>query len=219
MQFINSQKKLSKHLGLKILFVYGCLELGGAEQQGLLLAKHLRRELEAKVCMWGLSEKPGKLSCLCDEYNIPWRGIPFKWAGKWHVKLKELLKFLYLLRQEKPDVILPYTWLPNVICGLTWRLSSAKICIWNQRDEGRGLNLDLCQRLAIHFTKHFISNSTIGKTFLIETYKLSAFDVAIIKNGIAWKKPIDDRISWRKKLGIDRDCFLVCIITRTIQLF
>jgi len=47
-----------------------------------------------------------------------------------------LVRLALSLRRARPDVLLPYTFVPNVVCGLIWKWTGARACVWNQRDEG-----------------------------------------------------------------------------------
>lgn len=196
----------------KIIIIFETLELGGAERQGLNLAQFLKTECGADIQVWGLYQTPGRLSQLCEECGIPWRGISFKWPQNKYDRLKQLAKFINKIRRERADILLPYTWLPNVVCGLTWKFSGVKTCIWNQRDEGIGLNTTRWHRSAIRMTPYFISNSQAGKDFLIKTYGLDSNKFEVIHNGISIAKSADDRSTWRRRLNVGEDHFLACMV-------
>lgn len=57
----------------KIIFVLGNLELGGAERQALILARHLAQR--EKVEVWGFN-KSGPVADICEEHGIRWRVEP-----------------------------------------------------------------------------------------------------------------------------------------------
>lgn len=198
--------------GAKIIFVFDSLELGGAERQGLNLALFLKAEHGADVQIWGLTKTSGRFSQLCDEVGIPWRGIPFKWPLGRLARLKQLAKFICKVRSENVDILLPYTWLPNIVCGLTWKFAGVKTCIWNQRDEGLALNKTIWHRYAVRLTPRFFSNSRVGKNFLLETYGLDSDNIAVIHNGVTITKPVDDRKSWRQRLCVSDEHVLACMI-------
>src|SRR3954470_20724147 len=124
--------------GRRIIIVLTELELGGAERQAMLLARFLAHERKARVEVWGCLGEPGRIVTLCEEYGIPWRLVPWPWADKRSDRLKRMAKFAWTLRRARPDIILPYLIFPNVVCGQIWRLTGARACIWNQRDEGIG---------------------------------------------------------------------------------
>lgn len=199
--------------GAKIIFVFWGSELGGAERQGLFFARYMKYERGADVHICGLgAEKSGRVTELCAEYGLPWQAITFNWAATRTKRLCELFRFAWRLRKEKPDVLLPYTDFPNVVCGLTWRFTGAKYCLWNQRDEGLGLNTSLLHRWAVRFTSSFISNSKIGKEELMRIYNINENSVKVIHNGVSMSDPVYDRAAWRRRLEIPDDCFVAVMV-------
>lgn len=198
---------------LKILFVFRCSELGGAEQQGLLLARFLRDEMKSDVKILGLGAIcEGRVTELCAEYGLPWQAVPFDWPESKIDWLIKLIGFARFMRKERPDIILPYTTVPNVVSGLTWRFIGAKSCLWNQRDEGRELKSDFLYRWAIRLASNIVSNSIVGKEALISYYGITNNSIKVIHNGIALAVPIDDRQTWRARLGIPDGCFVSTMV-------
>jgi glycosyltransferase involved in cell wall biosynthesis len=131
------------------------------------------------------------------------------------MRYKAWMKFALTLRQAQPDVILPYAMRANVVCGQIWRLTGARLCIWNQRDEGRSANVGRrFQRWAARQIPSFISNSPHGKAFLIQTLGVKPDNIQIINNGVVLAKPEADRTTWRTRLGVSEDCFLACMVAR-----
>ncbi len=198
-----------------IIFVFGNLELGGAERQGLLLARWLKEVCGANVQVWGLREAPGRLSQLCDESGIPWQGItlPWKWGYRNIVQnFCELWRVAVLLRHCKPDLLLPYTFFPNIICGLVWRFTGAKLCVWNQRDEGFFLERAFWRSLAVHLTPYFISNSVQGREALLKAFTICPEKVVVIHNGFSLERAQTGRREWRARLGLSNESFVACMV-------
>lgn len=178
--------------------------------------------------IWGFHQ-PGRASELCEAYGIPWKVIPVPWS---HGRMKGSNKigraFLYAsrriqrtvgigrytlaLRHAKPDVILPYTMFPNMICGLTWRKAGARLCIWNQRDEGRGRMGQELENSVIPRIPIFVSNSQHGADFLVNDLHAKAGRVHVIHNGVELTGPVMGRAEWRNQLGLDDDCFVACMV-------
>ena len=205
----------SRLRGARILFVFGNLELGGAERQGLMLADFLKRAHGADVRVMGLQEAPGRLSQLCEEAGIPWQGIRLTWQwGHRHLlaNLRELRRVAALLRKEKPDLLMPYTFFPNLICGVVWRFSGARLCIWNQRDEGIFLVPEFWRSLAARMTPYFISNSARGRDALLEAFSISPGKVEVIRNGVSPGIAQSGRREWRERLGVADDSFVACMV-------
>lgn len=196
--------------GLKFTFVFGNLELGGAERQGLHLAEYLQKECGAKVRVVGLGPAPGRLSELCEERGIPWSGVDFHWGLR--RRIPSLLRALRLLTQDKPDVLVSYTRVPNMVCALGWRRIGAKLCVWNQADEGLLMNRLPHYRFAVSRAHCFISNSTGGKEFLVRSYGLAPQEVHVIYNGICAGTPKLSREKWRAQLEAAAESLVVTMI-------
>jgi glycosyltransferase involved in cell wall biosynthesis len=188
----------------KIIFVLGNLELGGAERQALILARHLAQR--EKVEVWGFN-KSGPVANICEEHGIRWRVEPVN-----PQRLQSIQRVAWVLRASGPDVLLPYTWLPNVVCGFVWKWVGARLCVWNQRDEGLFLPQRTWERWAVQRTPRFISNSHAGARFLIEKLKVDAAKIHMVPNGIERSTPQMDRNAWRKRLEIDGASFVACMV-------
>lgn len=215
----NKNMKNSKSLtlaGKKIIIILGSLNLGGAERQALLLARHLSDVVKVDVEVWGYG-RPGLASEICNEAGIRWRSISFEWFNRRKVRkvarnLKNLLCFALQLRLAKPDVLLPYYMLPNVSCGLVWRLAGISLCVWNQRDEGRLRMSRWAENLAVRLTPLFVSNSAHALDFLIKELYVPPKHIHVIKNGITLSHPQAASNSWRSRLGIEPDTFVACMV-------
>jgi glycosyltransferase involved in cell wall biosynthesis len=196
--------------GEKVVLVLGCLELGGAERQALLLAQHLQKQ-GAHVQVWGFN-RPGRLAQLCEEYGIPWRVEPIQLPRQPVRLMVNLWHYSRKLRKERPDVIMAYTYRPNLVCGLVWRMTGARLFLWNQRDvgvEGRSRTLG---RLAVRNTPHFVSNSLHGADYLVRTLKVDPKKVHVLHNGVELSRPRADRAGWRAQLGVSDRCVLACMV-------
>ncbi|HKR12602.1 MAG TPA: glycosyltransferase [Pyrinomonadaceae bacterium] len=194
--------------GCRIIFVLFNLELGGAERQALILARHLAEKEKADVEVWGFN-KTGPVAQICEQLGLTSRLVsyPFDKANPWSLR-----KLTGIFREASPDILLPYTFVPNVICGLIWKSTGAGACVWNQRDEGRMPFVADSARAAAQRTPMFISNSERGASFLVDKLEVDPLKIKVIKNGIELSLPQDDRFVWRDRLMIDDDCFVACMI-------
>ncbi len=197
--------------GKKILFLLGSLQLGGAERQVLLLARYLRATCGAEPHVWGFGE-PGRMSMLCSEYGIPWEVMPIEVSRHLPGLIASLVRYARSVRRFGPDLLLPYTFFPNVIAGLVWHTSGARGCIWNQRDEGIGFTERPIQRVAAWLTPRFIANSTGGKTFLERALGVRPGVIAIIENGVELEPPRLDRSGWRLRFAADETRVVACMV-------
>ena len=200
---------------IRAILVFDTLELGGAERQGLHLARYLKQS-GAHVEIRGLTGPAGRLSRLCDEAGIPWRAVGIAWRGELTRAPSNFLALRGLardLRAVRPDVLLPYTYFSNVICGLVWRFSGATLCVWNQRDAGMYLDVfDPWRAVASRLTPWFIANSEHGRQALIRTVA-RAEQVEVIANGVELGSPVADRDAWRRNLGVSSAAFVVCMLS------
>ena len=199
--------------GARVIIVIGPLQLGGAERQAILLARYLVRDQNAKVEVWGYGD-PGRAAELCDAHGITWRSmpIPLPWSISRFTQLKRLARFAWLLRRAKPDVILPFMFLPTVACCVVWRLTGARVCFWNQRDEGRDRLGRITEKLAVRLAPCFIANSEHGANFLRRELGVNPDLLHVIHNGVQLAPREWDRAAWRNHLEVDEDCFLACMI-------
>jgi len=92
----------------RILFVFCSLELGGAERQGLHLARHFKN-MGCDVRVWSNHAGPGLVVEECDAAGIPWAVHRFRWPCRKSSLVRDSVRTLWALRQERPDVILAYT--------------------------------------------------------------------------------------------------------------
>jgi len=127
-------------------------------------------------------------------------------------RLGSLGKLGLAFRKLRPDVILSYCMFPNLVCGLVWRWTGARLCVWNQRDEGlhfKGMRLE---RLAVRLTRWFLSNSYHGRDFLVQKLGVEPRRIQVVYNGVELEEPVADRAAWRHRLGVDESCFLACMV-------
>jgi glycosyltransferase involved in cell wall biosynthesis len=197
--------------GRRIVFVLGNLELGGAERQALILARYLSEHEQAIVEVWGFN-KSGPVAEICEQYGLRSRVIPYPFTESRFSRLKALVRVGRALRRAKPDILLPYTFGPNVVCGLVWQWTGARACVWNQRDEGIVPFTSPSVRWAAQQTRRFVSNCDAGARFLVEKLGVDATKVTVIRNGVEIVTPQLDRAAWRERLAVDDRCFVACMV-------
>jgi glycosyltransferase involved in cell wall biosynthesis len=184
----------SNDLKKKIIFVFGALEMGGAERQALALARHLK-DCEAEVQIWAFH--PGKMAAICADANIPTRVLKIGWGASLLSKLLALRKFSRLVRAERADLLLPFTLVPNVFCSFVKTVP----CIWGQRDEGLESFSAKLEWIALRRANGFVANSIAGEKWLRIHYERAKVDV--IPNGVSLKPVQRSRNEWRQANGID----------------
>ena len=195
----------------RIVFLLGSLEIGGAERQALHLAEYLKAEFGAVPVVCGFNS-PGRMARLCEARGISWHLLPVSVSANPAFQLFALAKYARDLRAIRPDIILPYTFFPNVVAGLVWRFTGARLCVWNQRDEGIGYTSRPVQRLAARLTSLFIANSPGGAEFLERRLGAPHEAVHIVENGVVLDQPRMNRDEWRAALGVGEEAFLCCML-------
>lgn len=185
-----------------IIILFGSLDMGGAERQGLLLARHLKEHEGAKVQVWGLGNRRGTVADQCERLSIPWRSVWLHWGLR--RRLAHLLRLAVALRREQPDILITYTRVPNLAAALLWRFCKANLCVWNQADAGLLLEPTLLHRFAVSQVRHFIANAESGQRFLMDSFGLPEESVRLIRNGISLSLPEADRSTWRAQLQVDK---------------
>lgn len=194
----------------RVLILFGSLDMGGAERQGLILARYLKEHEGACVTVWGLGEGRGVVAGICDSWHIPWKAVRLHWGLR--RRLPHLLRLALRLRAEKPDILLSYTKVPNLAAALLWRLCGVRLCVWNQADAGLLLEPTLLHRSAIGQIRHFIANADIGRRYLVDTFGIRPQDVQFIRNGITVPAPAKSRSEWRNCLKLNDGQVLVTMV-------
>ncbi len=185
--------------------------MGGAEKQSILLSGYLKNNQNCEVEVWAF-DRPGKGAELLDELGVSWK-LHFldRYAGKFK-RIKELIQLILAIRKFKPDVIMPYTYWPNVICCSIWKFTGAKTCIWNQRDEGRSVTGHLLEKIAFKNAPVFVSNSEEGRLFLASHLNLEKDKIKLIHNSVELQKSLNSKLEWQKELGLDESYFVATMV-------
>lgn len=199
--------------GRRIVFVLGSLELGGSERQAILLADLLRSRWGADPIVVGFSHPEGRAAKACRARGIPCQFLPFEnisWRGHQGRWVFQWARLAAGLRRLRPDVLLPYYALPNLACGLIWRAAGAKLCVWNQRDEGIRAHERL-EAMAAHRVPCFIANSPGAVRFLTGAMGVPSWRVHLIPNGVELPgMPFSG--GWRHRLNLSPQRLVACMV-------
>jgi glycosyltransferase involved in cell wall biosynthesis len=205
-----------KNKNPKIIILIPSFDVGGAERQAFQFARYYQDNCGGEIEIFGFFN-PGKISQWCESSGIPWRLVPYPSSWLLPVRFFTMVRLIIEFRKAKPDIILSYTFVPNVICGLIWKWTGAKICIWNQRDEGVHYDIALLEKLAIKNSDHFISNSYQGARFLKNNFDINNKPIKIIPNGVSLSEPGKNRGQWRNSLKIKNETLLVCMVANLTE--
>lgn len=196
--------------GKKIVILFGNLEMGGAERQGLLVARYLQEQSAASVEVWGLGAGSGPVAAQCDAWGIPWRSVRLHWGLRRRVP--HLLRLLYLLRRTAPDLLLSYTRVPNLAAALLWRLAGCRSMVWNQADEGLLLSRTFLHKCAISMVPRFVVNSRAAEKLFVNRFYVPESRIGFVKNGVTGGGGLAARDSWRARLSADSDRFIATML-------
>ena len=184
--------------------------IGGAEKQAIILADHLQNKLKCNVHVLAFGPGPG--SKLIEELGVKWSVYAIdKHCGKLK-KIKELIQLTYMLMRLKPDVIMPFTYWPNVYCSAVWKYTGAKTCIWNQRDGGLLITNHLLERMAFKNAPVFVSNSEEGQLFLSEHLNIDPEKINLIHNAVILPEPRNSINELKEKFGVTSEQFIATMI-------
>lgn len=196
---------------MRVVFLLNSLEVGGSEQQALHLAHHLANGRGAEVHVVGPAPA-GELCVRCERSGVAWHAVggrrPWFSPRDW----RQMGRLARLLRDLRPDALLPYTRTPNVIAGLLWRPLGAKVCVWNHRDDGSGLSGGLVERAAVRMAPLWVANSRHGAAAMAGALGVAVHRIRVIPNGVALPPPREDRGQWRRKLGVGDHVVATCML-------
>jgi glycosyltransferase involved in cell wall biosynthesis len=165
---------------MKVVFVLATTDLGGAEKQAIILSNEFIRKKGIESLIFFISGKNnGKAIEFCDMNDVP-----FYIMGKTSKNVFcRLFYFFRDIRRLKPDVLLPYTAIPNKYCSLIWRFTNSKCCIWNQRDQGIGMNNTSFYNKLLFNVSCIICNSESSKKYLTNNFNLRKH-IYVVENGL-----------------------------------
>lgn len=150
-----------------------------------------------------LTDEHGRFRDEVEALGIAWHTSRVHWVGSRLVKARSLAGLALRLRRLRPDVLIPYTTRPNVLCGLVWRATGARLCIWQQRDLAPSTKFGphLVARAA-RASSLLIANSQAAAAYLISELGAPADRVRVIRDSVEILEPAEGREVWRARLEI-----------------
>jgi glycosyltransferase involved in cell wall biosynthesis len=199
--------------GRRVVFVLNWAVLGGAERAALGLASHLARVEGADVAFCALTAAEGRGRRAAAELGLPWVPVPVSWGGSAAAKARGLARLAAGLRRLRPDLLLPFCTVPNVLCGLVWRATGARACVWNQRDVALSSRLrPWLVRRAARATPLAIACAQHVADFLVERLGADPERVRVVYSAAELPPARESREAWRARLGLGRDDLAVCVL-------
>ncbi len=188
----------------KVLILLPCFDLGGAEKQGLYIAKSMQESGLYEVEVWALIESSGLLIEKLKEAGLKYKtlNIPF---SVFHNRYKRLLtywSFLWELRSAKFDYIIPYTYHCNILCASVFRFAGIKKCLWFQIAMEYKIDYSTFEKIAKAFKPTYAANSNAAADFISKRHNVCRRKVEVIPNPFEVIPPKNDVPYWRDKLGV-----------------
>ena len=195
------------------MVVVAWASLGGAERSALSLARHLYEHEGVRVDVLAFTTEDGRLRDVVEELKIAWHPFSLTWHGGKIEKIWSLAELAFRLRRLRPDVVLPYTSRPNVLCGLVWRATGASLCVWNQQDviPPRKFSRALQMRAASNASL-VIANSEAAGDYVQSFLGVPVDRVRVISEGVQRVVVHESGASWRSRLGIDGTALVVSML-------
>lgn len=203
--------------GARVLFYVVSPLLGGAERQALHVARHLQG-LGCEVHVWSCQDGEGAFREACRAEGFPWAVHRFRWPCRKSSLLRDGWRLRRALRRARPDVILPYTAWPNVGCGLVWRGSGARACLWGQRNV-HGLSGHMLERIAFRQVSTVIANAVHELEYLRDLLGPTPATLHVVPNGSRLDVAQRTRADWRADLAIPAEAVVVTMLAhrRTVK--
>jgi glycosyltransferase involved in cell wall biosynthesis len=189
--------------GKRIVFVVAWPVMGGAERNALQVLLHFANHEGAHVEVLALTAEEGRFRTDLNAAGIPWHPYPVHWFGGKARKAQTLGRLALRLRRLRPDVLMPYTTRPNVLCGLVWRFTGASVCVWNQRDLSVSTKFspEVVARAA-RKSSLLVANSIAGREYLVSRLGVQPDRVRVVFDTVELSSPVMSRREWRARHGV-----------------
>ena len=203
----------------KIMFLTRSLNIGGAENQMVLLATGLHKrgyDVSVAVLYPGGPFQKKLVECGVKVHELRKR-------NRWDI-FGFLLKLIALIKQESPDILHSYHVVPNLLTAILKKLGFKSKIVWGVRCSNMNLNeYDRMARLTFKascflskYADLIIANSYSGmKYHQIHGYPKNTFKV--IQNGIDTEKftiNLTSGVKLRNQWGISNNVRIIGIVGR-----
>lgn len=217
-----SRRSSPEETPIKIMYVIGTLDVGGAEKHLVELVTRLdRTQFEPKVCC--LSEG-GPLEDILRSHSIDVRVIGFR--GLSVSRIGSVLRVLGEMRRyfidERPVIVHTYLYWANIIGGIIARLTRVPILITSRRSLGyfkeNKFYYQWLENWVNSWTKAITVNSRGVLEDVLQREKIDPTKIHLIYNGVDTDMFArgGDRQAVRRDLGIEPDVTVVGCIANLI---
>ncbi|MBI4645677.1 MAG: glycosyltransferase [Bacteroidia bacterium] len=211
--FISLKITLNEYFKMKFLILIDQLSVGGAEKQAILFADYLQNKKNQIVEIWSFLPGNGTAKDLCDKYSLKIKVIGYFRGLAHYLYPFQIIHYKKVFGSYKPDVVMGYTNMPNLLLGFIWKKIGAKYFVWGQQGiEPTEYKFNSTELKAIKLTPCFISNSVNGAEYLKNDLKVPDEKVHIIFNGPEKMLPGFSPTEWYEKLGISENDFIAIMV-------
>jgi glycosyltransferase involved in cell wall biosynthesis len=208
---------------IKLLYIIGTLDVGGAEGQLVQLATRLdRRRFEPVVCcLTSSGPHHGALAAA----GVPVEVVGFKGLRVLRHPLRvtaELSSLVRLIRRERPVIVHAFLFWAYVIGAFAARAAGSPVVIASRRSLGcfkeGAFHYLFVERLANRMTDVILANSEAVKADVIRQERVEPGKVRVIYNGVdatRYAAVADPRL--RVALDIPADARTIGVIARLID--
>jgi glycosyltransferase involved in cell wall biosynthesis len=192
---------------IKITYVIGTLEIGGAEKQLLYLCQNLDKSLFSPIVI--SLRKGGALKTDFLQNNIPVVEI----GKRWKLDPGFFFRLVKVLQNGKPDILHTFMFTANtwgrfagILVGIKKIITSERcVDIW-KRGYHRAVD-----RFLLKFTDKVIANSKGVEDFYLKTENIPEEKINVIYNGFDIDRISSTAISpgLKKQLGLEKAEFIV----------
>lgn len=165
----------------RVLILHATYSVGGAERVLQLLAQQLQERFDLRVCaLYG----PGVIGEQMQKAGLPFIALQGRSRTDWRV----LPRFLRLLRQARPEVLLtvdaPYPMLYAVVAKRLGLVRQLVIAVHSFGKLKRTREIAIARRLAEPVTDTLIALAETHRRLLVEQEGWRAREVVVIPNGV-----------------------------------
>jgi glycosyltransferase involved in cell wall biosynthesis len=190
---------------IKVCYILGTLEVGGAEKQLLKLLKSMDRTrfLPVLIALRG--------GALRDEFEEVCRVTV---TGKrWKIDPAFLVRLIRTIKKEHPDILHTFMFTSNTWGRIAGIIAGVPVIIDSERcvDLWKRWYHRLIDRVLLRFTFRVIGNSDAVKNFYQRTEKIPEDKISVVYNGVDLNEfsGIDVSPSLKKEMGIEWARFII----------
>lgn len=190
---------------IKVCYVIGTLEIGGAEKQLLKLVKNIDRTkfLPVLVALRG--------GMLKEEFE---KVTKVTMIGKrWKIDPSFMVKLIRAVKREHPDILHTFMFTSNTWGRIAGVIAGVPVIIASERcvDIWKRWYHRLIDRVLLLFTFRVVGNSDAVKEFYQRTEKIPEGKITVVCNGVDLGefKGIEASFSLRKETGIEWARFII----------